>query len=124
EAPRCALLWKSTAGKSAEAAMPVLPRACSTRAAAAARSRLFCWAEVSSVVSSGLWNPAHQVVVGHVVAPSGSGDENACGISDVLSAVGGSVPEQAAKASVETPRRAKHSNFFMESLTEAQNPRL
>jgi len=103
--------------------MPVLPRACSTRAAAAAKSRLFCWAEASSVVSSGLENPDHQSVVGHAVAPSGSGDEKACGISDVLSAVGGSV-EQAAKARVETPKRAEHSNFFMESLTEAQNPRL
>jgi hypothetical protein len=83
---------------------------------------LFCWAEVSSVVSSGLANPPHQSVAGQAVAPSGVGAVKACGISDVLSAVGG-VVEHAAKANVDTPRRAKHSNFFMESLTEAQNPR-
>src|SRR6476620_8821420 len=93
DAPRCALELRSTAGKSAEAARPVLPRACITRAAAAARPRLFCSAVLSSPVRSGLENPLHQSVDGHACAPATTGDEKAGGISDGFSATGGSVEQ-------------------------------
>src|SRR6185312_3578562 len=83
---RDALPLRSTAGKSADAARPVLPRACSTRAAAAARSRLLRCALTSSSVSSVLWKPVHQSADGQAVALLVIGAVKAGGISAGFSA--------------------------------------
>src|SRR5690242_16428397 len=100
-------------GKSAEPAIPVCACACTTRAAAARRSRFCSFAVVSSGGSSGAFNVVHQSICGQTGASFAMGAVNAGGTSPSFNGTGAGVV-QAANANTAT--EVEGSNNFMESL--------
>ena len=95
--------------------MPVCAWACTTRAAAAMRSRFCSFAVISRGGNSGAFRPVHQSVAGQTEASLATGEVKAAGTSPSLRGTGAGVVH-AAVASARAATDVERSRNFMKSL--------